>query len=90
MVAGEVQSAQYKNDTFTNLDKPNTWVDMRIIIGLFLFDRRYFPLYELDILPGRSILSEHPQPKNVSKGINVIDEETMDSITPKVNGGVKG
>ena len=56
VAAGGTQPAQYKNEDFSKLERPNTWEDLHMIIGLFRLYSQLFPLYELDIRPWRYIL----------------------------------
>ena len=51
VAAGGTQPAQSKNEAFDKLERTNTWGDLRIIIGLFVFYSQCLPLYELDIRP---------------------------------------
>ena len=37
VAAGGSKPKHYKNDTFDNLDRPKTWDNVQIIIGLFGF-----------------------------------------------------
>ena len=51
--AGGTKLAQSKNEAFDKLERPNTWGDLRMIIGIFRFYIQFFPLYELEIRPWR-------------------------------------
>ena len=62
-VAAVITQPSYsKNETFANLDLPNTWSGLCTIIGIFVFYSQFLPLYKLDIRPWRYILSKFPQP----------------------------
>ena len=37
VVAGGTQHAKSKSEAFAKLEGPNTWGDLRMLIGLFLF-----------------------------------------------------
>ena len=43
--AGETQPAQSKNEAFAKLERPNTWEDLGILIGIFGFYIQFLPLY---------------------------------------------
>ena len=61
VAAGGTQPAQSKNEAFDWLEQPNTWGDLRMIIGIFVFYIQFFPLYELGIRPWMYIFSKQPQ-----------------------------
>ena len=85
VASGGSQPEHYKNDTLDNIDRPNTWDNVHIIIGLFGFYIHYLLLYELGIWPWRYILSKQPLTrKTISKVLNKYNVETMDDIRPKV------
>ena len=67
VAAGGTQLAQSKNEAFSNLEQPNIWGELHMIIGLFGFYRQFLPLYKLDVRPCRYILSKHPQPRTLSQ-----------------------
>ena len=56
------QPAQSKNQAFEKIERPNTWRDLRMLIGVFGFYNPFLPLYNLYIRPWRYILLNHPQP----------------------------
>ena len=58
---GGTQPSQSKNEYFFKLDKPNTWGELSMLIGIFVFYSQLFPLYELYIRPCMYILSNQPQ-----------------------------
>ena len=37
VATGETQPAQFKNEAFAKLERPNTWGDLHMIIGIFVF-----------------------------------------------------
>ena len=49
VASGGSQPTHYKNDTFDKIDRPNTWYNVHIIIGIFGFYIHYLLLYELGI-----------------------------------------
>ena len=51
VAAGGTQLAQSQNEAFTKLEQPNTWGDLRMLIGIFGFYSQLLPLYELYIRP---------------------------------------
>ena len=53
--AGGTQLAKYKNDDLVKLERPSTWGDLHMLIGLFELYSQFLPLYELDIIPWRYI-----------------------------------
>ena len=67
IAAGRTQSAYSKNDAFSKLERPNEWVDICILIDIFLFYRQLLPLHELGIILWINILSKHPQQGNYHK-----------------------
>ena len=50
---GETQPAQSKNEAFAKLERPNTWGDLRMPIGLFGLYSQFLSLYKLYIRPWR-------------------------------------
>ena len=56
LAAGGTQPVQFKNYDFSKLELPNTWGDLRMLIGVFGFYIQFLPLYELDIRPWSYIL----------------------------------
>ena len=50
------QPAQSKNEAFAKIERPNTWGDLLMLIGLFGFYSQFFPLHDLEIRPWRYIL----------------------------------
>ena len=52
---------------FYNIEIPNTWGDLSILIGIFGFYIQFLPIYELDIRLWRYILSKQPQPGKLSQ-----------------------
>ena len=42
---GGKQPTHYKNDSFSNIERPNTWVDILMIIVIFGFYNQFLPLY---------------------------------------------
>ena len=67
VAAGVKQPAQSKNEAFSNLERPNTWGDLRILIGVFGLYTQFLPLYEIDIRPWRYILSKQNHPGTLSQ-----------------------
>ena len=67
MVVGGTIYAQFKNEAIDKIEKPNTWGDFRMLIGIFGLYRQFMPLYELYIRPWRYIFSKQPQPETLSK-----------------------
>ena len=59
------QPLQSKNEAFSKLEQSNTWGDLRILIGLFVFYKQLLPLYEMYIRPWRYILLTQPQPGTI-------------------------
>ena len=57
MAADGTQPAQSKNEAFAKLERPNTWEDLRILIGIFGFYSQLLFIYKLDIRPWIYILS---------------------------------
>ena len=51
VASGVTQPAQSKNEAFSELEQPNKWQDLRMLIGIFGFYIQFLPLYELDIRP---------------------------------------
>ena len=67
VVSGGTQPAQSKNEAFDKLEKPNTWGDFRMLVGIFGLYSQFLPLYKLDIRPWRYILSNQNQPGILSR-----------------------
>ena len=67
VAAGATQPAQSKNEAFVDLERPNTWGDLHMLIGVFGFYRQFLTLYDLDIIPWRYIFSNKSQPGTLSK-----------------------
>ena len=67
VAAGGTQLAQSQNEAFTKLEQPNTWGDLRMLIGIFGFYSQLLPLYELYIRPWVYILSNQNQPGTLSQ-----------------------
>ena len=63
--SGRTQPAHSKNEAFTKIEKPYTWGDLCIIIGIFGIYSHFLPLYEIDIRPWRYILPRHPQQRKI-------------------------
>ena len=61
MASGGTQPAQSQNETFTKLERPNTWLGLRMLIGVFGLYIHLLTLYELYIRILRYILLNHPQ-----------------------------
>ena len=60
------QPAQSKYHAFQALNRPETWYDLRMIIGFFGFYAKFMPLYETRIQPFRLLLSKQPKPGSLS------------------------
>jgi hypothetical protein len=54
--------AQSKYHSFQALARPQTWHDLRMLIGFFGFYSKFLPLYETRIKPWRTILAKLPKP----------------------------
>ena len=65
--AGGTKLAQSKNEAFDKLERPNTWGDLRMIIGIFRFYIQFLPLNDLETIPWRYIWSNQPQPGALSQ-----------------------
>ena len=52
VAAGVTQPAHYRNNTFDKLERPNTWGDMRILIGIFGLYILYFSYKSWTYEPG--------------------------------------
>ena len=65
--AGGTQPAQSKNEDFANIEQPNSWGDLHMLIMLFGLYRKFFPLYEQDIRTWMYILLNQTQPGTLSK-----------------------
>ena len=61
VVAGVIEHVQSKNKNFSKLYQPNKWVDLRMLIGIFVFYNHFLPLYYPYIRPWIYILSKQPQ-----------------------------
>eukprot|EP00957_Ditylum_brightwellii_P129685 9892764-Ditylum_brightwellii.AAC.1 len=68
--AGGNKPAASKYEAFKQLQRPNRWADLWMLIGVFGFYSRHLPLYELDLGPWRAILARQSQPGEVA-----VDEE---------------
>ena len=44
VAVGGTQPAQYKNEAFSKLERPNTWGDLHMLIGIFGFYSQFLPL----------------------------------------------
>ena len=44
VVAGEKKPSESKNDSFSKLEQLNTWGELRMLIGIFLFYIQFLPL----------------------------------------------
>ena len=62
LVAGGTKPAQSKNEAFAKIERPNTWGDLHMLIGIFGFYSQFLTLYEMDISICRYIFSNQPQP----------------------------
>ena len=62
---GVTQPARSINEAFAKLERPNTWGDLHMLIGLFGFYSQFLTPYELDIRPWRYIFSKQPQPETL-------------------------
>ena len=67
VLAGGTQPAQSQNETFSGLDRPNTWGDLHMLIGVFGFYSQLLTLYEIYIIPWKYILSNQSQPGTISQ-----------------------
>jgi hypothetical protein len=56
------QPAESKYKAFQALPRPETWYDLRMIVGFFGFYAKYMPLYETRIKPFRNLLAKQPKP----------------------------
>ena len=61
------QPAQSKNKDFSDLEQPNRWGDLRMIIGVFRFYSQLLSLYDLYIRPWSYILLKQTQPGTLSQ-----------------------
>ena len=43
-VDGGTQPTKSNNEAFYNIEQPNTWGDLRMLIGIFGFYRQFLPL----------------------------------------------
>ena len=71
MAAGRTQPAHSKNEAIAKIERPNTWGYLRMLIGIFGFYIQFLPIYELDIIPWRYILSKQPQPGAIYQNENM-------------------
>lgn len=62
LVAGGNKPAESKSAAFAALGHPNTFGDLRMLIGFFGFYSKHIPLYKTQIAPWRSILKKEPKP----------------------------
>ena len=67
IVAGGNKPAESKYAAFEALGRPNTFGDLRMLIGLFGFYSKHLALYEPRIAPWRSILAQQPKPGELTK-----------------------
>ena len=74
---GGKQPEWSKIDAFAKLEKSNTCVDLRIIIGILGLYSQFLPLYELNIQPWRYILSKMPQPGKLSQKEDMVLMQTL-------------
>ena len=51
VAAGGTYTTHSKNEAFSKKWKPNTWGDLHMLIGIFLFYSQSLTLYELNIRP---------------------------------------
>ena len=58
--------AESKYRAFEALQRPQTWHDLRMIVGFFGFYAKYLPLYETRIKPWRLILAKQPKHSDLS------------------------
>ena len=65
MASCGTQPVQSKNEAFDKLERPNTWGDLCVPIGIFGFYSKLFTLYQLYIRLWRYILPKQPQPGTV-------------------------
>eukprot|EP00957_Ditylum_brightwellii_P168914 12856962-Ditylum_brightwellii.AAC.1 len=63
---GGNRPARSKTAAFEKLQRPKTWTDLRMLVGVFGFYSKHLPLYELEIQPWRGILLKQPRPGEVS------------------------
>ena len=55
--------AKSKNDAFRNLGRPNSYHDLRSLIGMIGFYSNWIPFFELRILPWRRLMRKAPKPR---------------------------
>ena len=51
--AGVTQPENSKNEDFYNLEIPNKWKDLHMIIGIFGLYKQLLTLYDMEIRPWR-------------------------------------
>ena len=54
--------AKSKNEAFRKLARPNTYHDLRSLIGMIGFYANWIPFFELRIIPWRKIMKKAPRP----------------------------
>ena len=67
VASGGTQPAHCKNEVFYNIEKPNKWRDLYMIIGIFELYIQLLPLYDLAMRPWMYIFSKYHQPGKLSK-----------------------
>ena len=77
--------AHSKDETFSKLDRPRSWTDLRMIIGMFGFYANWLPLYEITIGPWRDKLKTAVKPGTVpieqeAEEIDAVWDQTDDEI----------
>ena len=76
---GETQPTQSINESFAKLEQPNTWVNLRMLIGIFGFYSHFLLLYELNIRPCRYIFVKAASTRDtISKGRDGNNAEPME------------
>ena len=84
------QPAQSKNEAFAEIERPNTWGDLRMLIVIFGLYSQFLPLYNLDIRPWRYIFVKLASTRDtISKGGDGNNAEPMEYRGPKVTGNFK-
>ena len=69
IVAGGTQPTYTKNEAFYKIERTNTWGDLCMFIGIFIFYNQFLPLYYMDIRPWRYIfVKKTPTSKTTPKG----------------------
>eukprot|EP00957_Ditylum_brightwellii_P034425 2611508-Ditylum_brightwellii.AAC.1 len=59
---GGNKPAASNNKAFCQLQRPNRWADLQMIVGVFIFYSRHLPLYNLELAPWQAILAQQLQP----------------------------